>query len=52
MATAIKTIPTLKGKSALDFEKRADEKSKKRATIDFSKQTEIAVAILEKSKTF
>jgi hypothetical protein len=52
MAITIKTIPTLKGESAVDFEKRAENKSKKRATIDFSKQARIAMAILEKSKSY
>ena len=38
MAIAIKSIPTLESKDAKAFIRKADAKSKKRATIDFSKQ--------------
>lgn len=50
MAIAIKSIPTLKGKEARSFNKKADAAFSKRATIDYSKQGRIARAILEKAK--
>jgi hypothetical protein len=50
MAIAIKCIPTLQSKDAKAFIKKADAKSKKRATVDFSKQVLVSNAILEKSK--
>ena len=50
MAIAIKSIPTLKGEAAIKFVKKAEAASKKRATIDFSKQIKIATKILKKAK--
>ena len=50
MAIAIKSIPTLQSRDAKAFIKKADAKSKKRATFDFSKQVVASNAILEKSK--
>lgn len=50
MAIAIKSIPTLKSRDAKAFIKKADAKSKKRATVDFSKQVMASNAILEKSR--
>lgn len=50
MAIAIKSIPTLKSNDAKAFIRKADAKSKKRATIDFSKQLVESNAILEKAK--
>jgi hypothetical protein len=50
MAIAIKSIPTLQSREAKAFIKKADVKSKKRATIDFSKQVVASNAILEKSR--
>jgi hypothetical protein len=50
MAIAIKSIPTLQSRDARAFIKKADAKSKKRATVDFSKQVVASNAILEKSK--
>lgn len=49
MAIPIKSIPTLKCKDAKRFNKKADIAFKKSATIDFSKQAEIARAILKKA---
>lgn len=50
MAIAIKSIPILKNKDANSFIKKADAKSKKRATVDFSKQVKASHAILKKAK--
>ena len=50
MAIAIKSIPTLQSRDAKAFIKKAEAKSKKRATVDFSKQVVATYAILEKSK--
>ncbi|HMM03869.1 hypothetical protein [Dysgonomonas sp.] len=50
MAIAIKTISTLKGKTAENFIKTADHNSAKRATEDFRKQVQVASAILRKAK--
>lgn len=50
MAIAIKSIPILKGKVANAFIRKADAKSNKRATVDFSKQVVASNVILEKAK--
>lgn len=50
MAITIKSIPTLQNDDAKAFIKKADAKSKKRATVDFSKQLEASHVILEKAK--
>ncbi len=49
MAIAIKSIPTLRGKVARDFVKKAEAAEKNRGTIDFTKQAKIAKAILDKA---
>lgn len=49
MAIAIKSIPTLENETAQAFVKKADSAVKNRATVDFSKQVEIARAILKKA---
>ncbi|MEX0810612.1 MAG: hypothetical protein WD048_00260 [Chitinophagales bacterium] len=50
MAIAIKSIPTLKDKVAKDFVKNANEATRNRASIDFSKQIQTARSILDKAK--
>ena len=50
MAIAIKSIPTIESRDAKAFIRKADAKSKKRATVDFSKQVAASNAILEKAK--
>lgn len=50
MAIAIKSIPTLKNIDAKAFIRKANAKSKKRATVDFSRQVVASNAILEKAK--
>lgn len=50
MAIAIKSIPVLRGKLAEQFIDKAEKNLSKRATIDFSKQVQIANRILEKAK--
>ncbi len=50
MAIAIKTIPTLTGQAAENFERKARNAEKKRGSIDFSQQKEEAKAILAKAK--
>ncbi|MEI6143857.1 MAG: hypothetical protein WCP85_31550 [Mariniphaga sp.] len=50
MAIAINNIPTLQNDDAKSFIKKADAKSKKRATVDFSKQLAVSHVILEKAK--
>ena len=51
MAITIKTIPTLKDKAAKSFNKNLKNNSKKRGSIDFSKQVKSANNILRKSKS-
>ena len=50
MATAIKSIPTLTEKVAKTFIRKADAETKKRGSVDFSKQVSSANKILEKAK--
>ena len=50
MAIAINNIPTLQNDDAKAFIKKADAKSKKRATVDFTKQLAASRVILEKAK--
>lgn len=52
MAIAIKSIPILESRDAKAFIQKADAKSKKRATVNFSKQVTASKAILEKAKLF
>lgn len=49
MAIAIKSVPTLKNKVATKFVKNAELASKKRGTVNFSKQVKAANQILEKA---
>lgn len=50
MAISIKSVPTLKDKIAEKFVDDANKASKKRATIDFSKQAKACSSILSKAK--
>lgn len=50
MAIKIKTIPTLTGQAAIDFEKKAREAEKKRGSVDFTEQKKNAKVILAKAK--
>ena len=50
MAIAIKSIPVLKNKAAVHFTSKVVKNSAKKSSIDFSKQTSIAVKILAKAK--
>ncbi len=50
MAIAIKSIPVLTENAASNFEKRAEENTANRATVDFSKERSIAEKILAKAK--
>lgn len=50
MALAIKSIPVLKSEVASSFVRNASAQSKKKATIDFSKQSAQASKILAKAK--
>ncbi|HTN38822.1 MAG TPA: hypothetical protein VL053_17195 [Arachidicoccus sp.] len=51
MAIAIKSIPVLKGKVAEEFDRKALKNfTKKKHTIDFTKQADIAAKILAKAK--
>ncbi len=51
MAITINTIPTLKGKEATNFVRKANANySSKRAKIDFSKQVKSTKIILAKAK--
>jgi len=50
MAIYVKPVPTLTGKSASDFIKKAETTAMHSGTVDFSKQMESAARILEKSK--
>ena len=49
MAIAINNIPTLQNDDTKAFIKKADAKSKKRATVDFTKQLAASHVILEKA---
>jgi len=50
MAIAIKSIPVLTRKAASDFEKKIDENTAKRFSIDYSHEVSIAEKILAKAK--
>lgn len=50
MAIAIKSIPVLKEKAAVTFNKIVTANSARRATIDFSAQSSVASKILAKAK--
>lgn len=50
MAIAIRPIPTLKGKEALDFVQAAEENYKQKGSVDFSAQIRIANSILKKAR--
>lgn len=50
MAISIKSVPTLKGKTAEKFITNANAAREKRATIDFSKQVKSCASILSKAK--
>lgn len=50
MAIAIKSIPVLKDKAAVNFTSKVSENSAKKSSIDFSKQSSIASKILAKAK--
>jgi hypothetical protein len=49
MAIAIKSIPVLTEQAASNFEKRVDENTANKASIDFSEQSSIAEKILVKA---
>lgn len=48
MAIAIKSIPVLEDKAALDFEKKISDNEAKAGSIDFSEEYAIAEKILSK----
>jgi hypothetical protein len=50
MAIAIKNIPTLKDRAAKMFVKNAESASKKKGSVNFSKQVSSANKILQKAK--
>lgn len=50
MALAIKSIPPVTGKDAERFIQAAEKAEKNRASIDFTEQSKITRAILEKSR--
>ena len=50
MAREIRTIPVLNGKEAEEFEKKASANVAKKGSVDFSKESENARAILLKAK--
>ena len=50
MAIPIKSIPTLRGKVAERFVKKAERAEKKRATVDFSEHIKVCASILQKAK--
>jgi|688.fasta_scaffold221500_3 hypothetical protein len=50
MAIAIKTVPTLKNEEAIRFDDKAKEMTKKKSSVDFSKQINTTAQILAKSK--
>ncbi len=49
MAITIKSIPVLKAKEAKVFEKKIETNIRKKSTVNFTKQTSMATAILEKA---
>ena len=50
VAIPIRSIPTLRGKVAEAFMKKADKAAKERAAIDMSKQAKMFSSILSKAK--
>lgn len=50
MAISIKSVPTLKGKTAENFIANANKASERRATVNFSKQVKSCTSILSKAK--
>ncbi len=50
MAIAIKSIPVLYKEAASNFEKRVNENTANRSSIDFSEELSIAQKILAKAK--
>jgi hypothetical protein len=50
MAIPISSIPTLKGKEALDFVEVAENNYKKKGSVDFSAKIRIANNILKKAR--
>lgn len=50
MAISIKSVPTLKNKTAENFVANANKASERRATVDFSKQVRTCASILSKAK--
>jgi len=50
MAIAIRPIPELKGKEAMDFVLAAEASFKKRGTVDVSEQVRITKNILRKAR--
>lgn len=50
MAIAIKSIPVLKDKEAVNFTTKVNENYAKKSSVDFSKQSSIASKILAKAK--
>ena len=50
MAIAIKSVPVLKGKAAVTFEKNVAKNALQKGTINFSEQQNIAAKILAKAK--
>ena len=49
MAIAIKSIPVLSKEAASNFEKKIDENTANRSSIDFSKESSITEKILAKA---
>lgn len=50
MARAINSIPTLKGKEAVRFERIEKKQQRARATVNFQTQAKTAHAILKKAQ--
>lgn len=50
MAIAIKSIPTLEGKEARAFVKKAKRSEAKKGSVDFTQQYKVACNILKKAK--
>lgn len=50
MTIAIKSIPTLEGKEARAFVKKAKKSEAKRGSVDFTRQYKVVCSILKKAK--
>lgn len=50
MAIAIKSIPVLRKKAAVEFNSKVASNSDRKSSVDFSKQSTIASKILAKAK--